>query len=891
VILLWLFTGLVLVFILRQAAPVFPAFRWQWVLLFACSVVLLWLYFRPHNDIIAGQDGPAYLNCGIEYAEHGSLGYTDAMLNEVDPALRSQFLYYHHKSAYLTKFGSLYLADMERAHMQTWFQVAPSLILAAAAKCFGSRSVLYVIPLFGLLNGLVMAFLAMSVLGRSRITGLSAALFYWLNPLIIWHARVLRAEFMASFMLWSGIALLISAMKERKSIALWLVGSMAVNLAPFFHITSAMVVLPFSVVVALFVLKGNRLGLIFGAVQSLFAALFALQTLQFSDPYHLSRYLQAVPYGTNRWIFGIICLAGWLGLGGLSILLSKHIPDIGGRLRSSLRLRLSAAAVVLAVLAGILWHVHHTPAAEFKSLVYHYYYRTDLRSVTRLFSLPAVFCGLFGLILILVRGGSSVSRRFLFCMVVLPAALGVGNMYDFFTTRYLIVAMIPLLTLSLTEVVRWIGDLNLPIPYRRTASLLLFLVFLLHGRLLLIRHIDRAGLYDNLEQVADVLNSDNGILLCEYSRVAGALEHIFGVPTLGLDGEELDSYRNIEKEWRRIMEKMPGRSAYYITPFNSFPRSSSMDFEFVRKFRLDSSVLVDRRWDLPVETRKWGLSLYLYKISLSKKAVISNAEFSMSPGNMGFSRFSGCRMKKGVSVSGAAITKDKPLVLNPSTYTNAPDSELWLILHHPGSGTNSLPQYSVGCFVPQGGDGRPKKRDLASMNDPLSKSPDIKPMGNGWFLLRVSGKDISNGVVILFSDKTIVTQAFSIDGGSVADADELLHDFRMVTHKLDPYVARWARQNAALTLPQSGEKGAVMLLFMTPPSEVGGSVNTTMTAAGKSFTTSLATGSWRWSAIAVEAGADTAELKFTTEAPFDPHMSGFDQDLILFMGYGNFIQR
>ena len=721
---LWMLSGVVIFFMLRQVSVMLPDSCWQRIALLSLSVVLLWVYARPHNDIIAGQDGPAYLNCGIEYARHGSLGYTDTMLRDIAPDDRSQFLYYGHKSAYLTKFGSLLLKDENLPRIQTWFQVAPSLVLSVAAKCFGTRSMLYVMPLFALLNGLVMAFLAMSVPGKSRMVGWSAALLYWFNPLVIWHARAMRAEFMASFMLWSGAALVFTAMRQQKKWSLWLVGGLAVNMAPFFHITSSMVVLPLSIAVVWFVLKGNRIGLLFGAVQSLMVSLFAMQTIHFADPYHLLRYFAAVPLGLNWWIWGVAGLAGWGSVWSLSIVISKHIPDMGDRLGGSRVLRFSVAGIVLAILAAILWHVHLTPASELKSLVYHYYYRTDLRSVARLFSLPVVLCGLFGLVLLLIRGGEGTSRRYMFCMIVLPAALGIGNMYDFFTTRYLIVSMIPLLTLCLVEVVRWVGALNLSVPYRSVITLLLFLALLLHGRLLLVRHVDRAGLYEHLEQVADVINSDNAILLCEYSRVGGALEHLFGVPTLGLDGEHLESYHDIEKAWCSVMEKNPDRSAYYLTPFDSYPRSSLMNFEFVHKFSLNSSILVDRRWDLPVETSKWGLTLYLYKIDVHKKAEISDVEFSMSPAKMGFSRFSGCRMKKGVTVSGAVITKDNPLVLNPAVCTNMPNSELWLMLHHPGSGTNSLPQYSVDRFDPQDGDLLPEKRDLVSTGDCLSKLPD-----------------------------------------------------------------------------------------------------------------------------------------------------------------------
>jgi hypothetical protein len=456
-------------------------------------------------------------------------------------------------------------------------------------------------------------------------------------------------------------------------------------------------------------------------------------------------------------------------------------------------------------------------------------------------------------------------------MIILPAALGIGNMYDFFTTRYLIVSMIPLLTLCLVEVVRRADSLKMSVPYRAAITLLLLLVLLLHGRLLLVRHVDRAGLYDRLEQVADVVNSDNAILLCEYSSVAGALEHLFGVPALGLDGEHLDSYHNIEKAWCSVMEKYPNRSAYYLTPFDSLPRSSLMNFEFVRKFRLDSSVLVDRRWDLPVETRKWGLTLYLYKVDVHKKAEISDAEFTMSPANMGFSRFSGCRLKKGVTVSGVVISADTPFEFHPAVNDcGIKNAEIWLMLY-----SDQSPEI-VNIFPEEMEGGRCK----------------LKPLGKEWYVIRLSSEASAAAAVRVDCDKDILlTQAFYIGDNCAVEAKGLLAPHSGDVRKVKPFVARWARQNAAVTLSPTGDKGAVLLMFMTPPAEIGGSVTSSMTMPGRRTELTLPAGQWRWSAIPVTAGMSSAEINFSTTHPFDPQLNGFHSDLILFMGYGRLIQR
>jgi len=656
------------------------------------------------------------------------------------------------------------------------------------------------------------------------------------------------------------------------TITLWILGSLALNLAPFFHITATMVVLPVSLVVAWYVAKGNKLGLIFGAVQSFLVAVFALQVTQFADPYHLCRYLQ-IGFGSVDWlIWGIAGIAGWSLVAGISIFSAKRLPDIGMRLKSSQVLRISAMIAITTLVASILWHVHQTPNLEMKSFVYHYFYRTDLRSVARLVSLPIALCGFVGLILMLLRGGNRTATRYAFCLIVIPAAFGIGNMYDFFTTRYLIVAMIPLLTLSLVSLMQWIGEIKIPIPYRTTLVLVIILGLLLHGRLLLLKHVERNGLYNHLQQIAEVIKSDDAILLCEYSQVAGAMEHLFGIPTLGLDGERMQSYKKAERAWKRIMEKAPERSAYYLTPFDSHPRSTQMNFEFVRKFKLDSSVIVGRRWDLPDATKKWGMTLYLYKIHLDNDTAI-DASIAMSPSNMGFSRFSGCRQKNGVLISGTSIPQSDPLTLKPCAIENMQNAELWLLFHS----TKYVPAYGrdiLQHMIP------PVGRDL-----PNTKP---QPLGNNWFLLRIPALHMNTAATLWTEADTIVSQAFYVDGSRVVSADDILSKYQQTQLQADSFVARWARQDASITLPRSGENGAVLMMFMTPPSEVGDSVVTTMTCNGQRTTKNMPTGNWRWSAIPI--GSDSNQIKFKTTHPFNPHVSGFHNDLILFMGYGIFIQ-
>ncbi len=866
---------------------------WQWVLMLACLVPLLALYCRPHHDILAGQDGPAYLHCAVEYDRHGCLSYEDEMLGSMDASERAGVLYRGHKSSYLTKFGSLLLPDIEHAQLQTWFQSAPSVLLSVIAGAFGSYGVLLVLPLFGLLNGLALAALSTAVFGRSRGVAWTAMLLYWLNPLVIWHARALRPELIASFFLWSGIAILFRSMKERDGrVWGWLLGSLAVNIAPFFHVTTTMVVAPFSLVMVWYVCKCSRKGLIFGAVQSVMVALFALQSFSITDPYGLSRYFSPTWVQLDWWHWGLFGCVGWSLVLGLSFVVRRFHLKRCKWMPPTSYLRGIAAVVVCVLLGALYRHSALASTSELKSFVYHYYYRTDLSAVVGLISLPIAMGCLAGLLMMLLSGGRLVALRYALCFVALPAALGVGNMYDFFTTRYLLVAFIPLLTLCLGFLVQSVRFF----PKLRVGVLLVLILCLVQGRMLLVRHVEYEGLYEALESAADEVNVHNGVVLCESSRIAGALEHLFGVSTLGVENERASSYDPIMKTWLSLMEKWPEREFYYMTPFDSVPHHAGVSFEFVRTIKLKSSVLVDRRRGLPVETKPWRLSLNIYCMQRGDHEP-ENGLFNMSPGNMGYSRFSGCRYKSGVTVQGFSISELLPLHLQSTP--NLLPSDLWIVAYD-----KIQEREQPRIFL--------KKDGVVQRVDSVS-------LGNHWHLIRVSAFDLElqlerptpkrvrdesttnnqrptpneeeAGLELWSEEGVVFTDAFRVSDEGVVEDNDVFSRYAAVEVEVALFVARWSRQNAGVSLPSTGDRGAVLLSFMTPPEEAKRPVEVVVERGDFRETRLLDSGCWRWSAISVPRNMAAGEIILRTDFRFNPKVSRMHDDLALFVGQGALIQR
>ena len=96
-------------------------------------LVSIFLLFRPHEEIIGGEDAGSYLNSGVEYARQGRLFYVDPLLAMVPPRVRPDF-FYGHAGFGMTKDACLWVRDLDRAVVGSHFQPAYPIAMSVVAR-------------------------------------------------------------------------------------------------------------------------------------------------------------------------------------------------------------------------------------------------------------------------------------------------------------------------------------------------------------------------------------------------------------------------------------------------------------------------------------------------------------------------------------------------------------------------------------------------------------------------------------------------------------------------------------------------------------------------------------------------------------------------------------
>ncbi|NLB60720.1 MAG: hypothetical protein GX806_06640, partial [Lentisphaerae bacterium] len=186
---------------------------------------------------------------------------------------------------------------------------------------------------------------------------------------------------------------------------------------------------------------------------------------------------------------------------------------------------------------------------------------------------------------------------------------------------------------------------------RRGAWLALAAALLVAGlglqqRTHLVAVTDYKGLARFLRPFAERIISEDGILLCEYSRLAAPFEHFFGIPTLGLDNERQDDYTAAELAWQEIMRQDPQRAAFFITPFHQ-PVSDLFSFELLHKDCYQGAKLLQARRSLPTRIGTHRLPLRLYRMQLTPESAglaPTGLQYDqLDAGNMGLRGFANIR--------------------------------------------------------------------------------------------------------------------------------------------------------------------------------------------------------------------------------------------------------
>jgi hypothetical protein len=617
-----------------------------WAVVVAAAVLLL---FRPHEDILGGQDQGAYINTAFVFNRQQALTYVDPLLARVPVQARNLF-FYGYRYFPDTKYMCLWVPDVERAIVAPWFQPAYAIMLGAVAHCAPAAWVLYVNPLLTILAAAALAALARR-LWPHPAAALSAFVLAVANPIVVWHGRSARAETAAGLFLVAGAALLLdawTAQGRRARLSACLAG-LCTAAAPFLHITAWLAALPLALLAALHVLARGRALFGYLVLAFLGGVGFLIHAVTVTDCYYLGRVFHPLrPPGMALIGSAMLALAGVYRLaprrgarpdGAVLGLPAPH----GALFRLTLPAVLTAgtAAVVLLSWHGIL----AVPEAWADHRLLRHVQFTAWRPYVLALSPALAGLSALGWLVFLWRGGPEQPRRLAAALVMLPGLALIGEMpiLMYFLRRSLLY-MVPATVLGLTGLAvlfparsrgRW-GAIAAALLVAGTVALGI------PGRELLYASTDYRGLYRVLEPFARIMQDANGILLGEYSRYAAPFEHVFGIPTLGLDSDRRMHYEKPLNAWADIMRADPNRPAFFLTPYGP-PLDDRFLFDPVRTATFTPAFL-ETGPSLPVRMRRDPLRLTLYRMRLRENGGLTRREplpyvRTMDPGNVGLRHF------------------------------------------------------------------------------------------------------------------------------------------------------------------------------------------------------------------------------------------------------------
>lgn len=686
----------------------------------SCMLLAVLLLFRPHEDIFGGQDQGGYLNAAAEYARHGSLFFRDPLLADVPQDARPDFLYRGHGNPRQpTTLGALKVHDLASAVQGPYFQPAFPVAMAVVIRAGEPASALYVTPLFALLAAVAIWALA-AHLFENGWAALAAMLFYLLNPITAWHGRCVRAEMPASFLVLSGLVLLLQAWRSRSRLASLAVvlAACCMAMAPFFHITAWLTCAPACAVVAAIAASGRPKMLAYIPVTLTGLCVFAYQTCCVTDPYRLEKMLT---YWLERpFISAAAIAAGTLALVSACALAcrarrSNRVPPA---LRAAARVAPAVGAVVVGVLGvGLAAASLLRPGTQGVRLPWigdggrTVELLTELRVFVGIVSAPVAAIAAAGWLLFVARRGNRHLERLAAAAVLLPGAFFVGRMpIAMYFLRRALPFLVPLFALSLTALVASLRlRSRLLHAATATAATVVLLLLSIHGRLHLWTHVDYRGLAAHVRRVAETVKRQGGITLFEYSRLAAPFNHMFGAPALGLDNERLHDYSRAEEAWEHVMRSRASSAAFFATPFDEQPLSGNFVFDPVEVIRYtDGERLGETRRGVPKVATAWQNAVFLYRMMRreDQSPVTGNGRFPhiarVGSGNMASWRGLGKPERRDWTLQGMRLSANRPFAASIDAASGGEQSRrIMFFLHTIGVGDDlSVRADATGTAIP-----------------------------------------------------------------------------------------------------------------------------------------------------------------------------------------------
>lgn len=852
----------------------FPFFL-LWLALIISAAIL---FLRPHEDVFGGEDPGSYLNSSLTYQRANAFFYTDELLAETPLSSRSLFLYGHSWFG-ATKDACLWVKDLATARMGPRFQPAYPLVMGAITHFLPNQSVLFVAPLFALLVSLALLCLASISFPGTRLPAFAAAALYLFNPLTLWHGRCPRPELLASFFIFAGAALLINAWNKKKwrgshDIAL---GAMCIAVSPFFHIMAFSILLPTAIIISIIILRGRDDFFICPVIAVIASVFYIFQTAYVTDFYRAGR-LVLLPV-QHPFIAGIILFTAMTGLvAGCSIshLRPQWIPSLPARLQFPakwLRYLLAALGALIMLALTLMPGVNGS-----RVFIEHALYFTDYRTVIALISLPIALAGLAGWLCWILLPEGRPSERALLALVVLPNLVWAGNLTDFMTTRYLMIALVPALALSLAMLTLPLRRIDLRLwdhPAFAMITVFAILTIGLNQRTHLVTVTEYKGLLSFLEPFAQRIQKEHGALLCEYSRLSAPFEHFFGIPTLGLDPQRKDNYEKAESAWESIIWNHPERPAYFLTPFQA-PISDRLCFQKIDQGVFHGSKMQPTLHGLPKKANAFELPLTLYR-TFAKRAPAAPETmpipftYKLGDGNMGLRHFA-FRPSRTAVITG--------LRMSPYDKIQLPVPDL--------PANETIRQLFVMC----------RTTEPVTLPLEIHYSPAIRNYRERWLqlpdgfnVLQITGSDIpacTNLIVSAKSNMLFLDAIFLTDSGTIHTAQKF-PTTALFSESVPEIIPRWTRANSQILLPATGARDTFVLLFAQAPPGPESAVNVCLSSPDL---TTLAdwqvpANAWRWliAPIPYPTLMHDTWASLETRPTYDPRAARYPSDLGILLSY------
>ncbi len=537
-----------------QPSPWFtflPAW-WQYVALGLWLLVVLWLFFRPHEYVLGGADAGVYMSIGAQIARDGGLIIQDPVLASLYPTLQEAFLrplqnpvadHYLMPAFYVVGDVPGEVIPQFYPLHAVWLALAYSLSSSAVA---GAQAALLLSGLWALLAGLAVYLLVRQMFGwETAVLALYGLSF---NALQIWFARYPTTETLTQFLLWAGLWAVASWLGNQPSRRFWaLLAGLA--LGQIFLVRIDMLfILPFPFLLGLWLWAEGHTDtadyFYFFLPLTGMVAHSLLHGLSLSQPYFFDLFGFALRLFTVYW---------WLPLGaGLAgllflLLLHRYRGQVGYLVRWQ-RPLLGGLIVILVLLALHGWfirpYVGEIPvwADPYSTNLIPQPNQENLLRLGWYLSPLGVWLGLAGIGLLLWR----LERR-----TALAVAIGLffilfylwnvrANPHQIYVMRRFVPAAIPLIVVGTAVLFNHITRLNSPARWLGPLLALLWLGGLLWSAQGFISQVDHKGLLPQLAALDRQLDPGSVLIFNDQAAVGQGdflgtpLQFIFGHHSLSL---------------------------------------------------------------------------------------------------------------------------------------------------------------------------------------------------------------------------------------------------------------------------------------------------------------------------------------------------------------------